>query len=237
MTIKEYFDNLKDLAKSFGTYCTEVGVETEDGYTIRITVKKTADTNENIKSYEAVDLGLPSGLLWADRNIGASKPEMYGLYFAWGDVIGYGQDTSDGHLFDWNTCPWGKDTPPMSTLDAEHDAATVHMGSDWRMPDMADFKELLDNCTMTWTTQNGIKGMLFTSKHNGNTLFFPAAGYRGGSSLCSAGCSGRYWSRSLHTGNSNDAYNLYFNSSLCNTRNHFYRYYGQLVRGVHTKRK
>ena len=232
MTIKEYFDNLKDLAKSFGTYCTEVGVETDDGYTIRITVQKITDTNENIKSYESVDLGLPSGLLWADRNIGASEPERYGLYFAWGDVIGYGQDTSDGHLFNWDNCPWGESTPPMSTLDAEHDAATINMGADWRMPDRADYKELLDNCTTTWTTQNGVYGRLFTSKLNGNTLFFPAGSYRNGSSLYGAGYGGDYWSRSLDS--SDYAYSLYFHSDYCFTY-HYYRYCGLSVRGVRNK--
>ena len=184
--------------------------------------------------YDYVDLGLPSGLLWATSNIGASWPEEYGLYFAWGDVVGYGQDTSDGHLFNWNTCPWGKDTPPMSTLDAEHDAATINMGADWRMPDKADYEELLNNCTTTWTTQNGINGRLFTSKLNGNTLFFPAAGSRDDSSLYGAGSGGSCWSRSLDTSNSDYAYNLSLTSSNCRTSS-YYRYYGRSVRGVRTK--
>ena len=182
-------------------------------------------------SYKAVDLGLSSGLLWADRNIGASEPEEYGRYFAWGDTVGSRQDTSDWHLFDWDNCPWGESTPPMSTLDAEHDAATVNMGADWRMPDIADFKELLDNCTTKWTTQNGITGMLFTSKHNGNTLFFPAGGYRNGSSLEDAVDVGSYWSRSLYTSFSDYAHYLYFYCSNCYAYN-YYRCSGRLVRGV-----
>ena len=190
----------------------------------------------NAISYKAVDLGLPSGLLWADRNIGASEPEEYGKYFAWGDTVGYGQDTSDGHLFNGDNCPWGESTPPMSTLDAEHDAATINMGADWRMPDIADFEELLDNCTTKWTTQNGIKGMLFTSKHNGNTLFFPAAGLRGGSLLKDAGYFGDYWTRSHYTSNllSAYAYALSFNFGNCYVGIDG-RCFGYSVRGVTTK--
>ena len=184
--------------------------------------------------YQSVDLGLPSGLLWADRNIGASDPWRYGLYFAWGDTVGYGQDTSDGHLFNWDNCPLGDGSPSMSTLDAEHDAATVNMGVDWRMPDRADYKELLDNCTTKWTTQNGIKGMLFTSKVNGNTLFFPAAGRRRDSSLYDAGSYGYYWSRSLDASYSDDACGLYFDGGGCCT-GYGSRYYGRSVRGVHPK--
>ena len=185
-------------------------------------------------NYKPVDLGLPSGLLWADRNIGASDPERYGLYFAWGDTVGYGKDTSDGHLFGWDNCPWGDGSPSMSTLDAEHDAATVNMGADWRMPDRADFEELLENCKTTWATQNGVYGRLFISKLNGNTLFFPAAGYRDDSSLYYAGGYGDYWSRSLSTSRSHSAYSLYFDSSDCST-SYDYRYYGRSVRGVRAK--
>ncbi len=186
--------------------------------------------------YDYVDLGLPSGLLWATSNIGASEPEEYGLYFAWGDVVGYDQDTSDGHLFNWDNCPWGKDTPPMSTLDAEHDAATVNMGADWRMPDSDNFSELLNNCTTTLTTQNGVSGRLFTSKLNGNTLFFPAAGYRSDSSLTNAGDNGNFWSRSLYTRYSDYGCRLFFSSSgTCTTDYPYYRSYGQSVRGVRAK--
>ena len=192
-------------------------------------MKKSIVVNSNILNYKSVDLGLPSGLLWADRNIGASSPEEYGKYFAFGDTVGYGQDTSDGHLFGWDNCPLGDGSPSMLTLDAEHDAATVNMGADWRMPDRADFVELLDNCTTKWTTQNGIKGRLFTSKVNGNTLFFPAAGTRNVSSLTNAGSDGYYWTRSLST--SYDACYLYFNSSRCSTY-YYYRYSGHSVRGV-----
>ena len=180
--------------------------------------------------YKDVDLGLPSGLLWADRNVGANAPEGCGLHFAWGDTVGYGQDPSDGHLFEWSTCPWGEYGLIPSTLDAGHDAATANMGSEWRMPDRADYEELLRNCTTKWTIQNGVKGRLFTSKANGNTLFFPAAGTRYFSSPCRAG-RGYYWSRSLNISN---AASLYFSSSNCRTGS-YYRYYGCSVRGVTTK--
>ena len=78
------------------------------------------------------------------------------------------------------------------------------------MPTKEDFKELCDNCTSEWTTRNGMKGRLFTSKTNGNSIFFPAAGYYNGTSLRNRGTSGYYWSASRN--GSSYAYYLYFDS-------------------------
>ena len=186
-----------------------------------------------------VDLGLPSGLLWATCNIGADNPEDYGDYFAWGE-------TQPKTTYDWSTYQYcmGSNstltkycnnssygyngfTDNLTTLLPEDDAATANWGDDWRMPTKAEFQELLDNTTVTWTTQNGVNGRLFTAS-NGNSLFLPAAG----SSLSSAGGGGYYWSSSLYTtGNPNDACYLYFISS----HHHVYpgsRYYGASVRPV-----
>ena len=140
-----------------------------------------------------IDLGLPSGLLWATCNIGADTPEGYGDYFAWGEITP--KDTyTDGNY----------------TYTDFHDAATANWGNGWRMPTYGEFLELSNNTTCTWTTLNGVNGRLFTAT-NGNSLFLPAAGYRYGSSLYSAGSSGGCWSRSRL---SDDllVWVLYFNS-------------------------
>ena len=115
--------------------------------------------------HDYVDLGLPSGRLWATCNVGADTPEGYGDYFAWGETMP--KDT-----YTWDTYTY-HDHPAI--LPPEHDAATTHWGLDWRMPTIAEWQELYDNTTSTWVTQNGVDGMLFTSS-NGNSLFLPTAG-------------------------------------------------------------
>lgn len=141
--------------------------------------------------YEYVDLGLPSGTLWAKCNVGATSPEEIGLYFAWGEVIGY-KDINSGKSFSWEDykyCNGSYDTltkycssslvgvvDDKTTLDLEDDAASVNMGGEWRMPNPYEHEELINNTTSTWTTINGINGRLFTSNINGNTIFLPAGG-------------------------------------------------------------
>ena len=171
----------------------------------------------------AVDLGLPSGTLWADRNVGADAPEAYGDYFAWGE-------TSPKSTYNWSTYKWcnGSETTltkycyessygtvdNKTVLDLEDDAAYVNMGSAWRMPTRTEQDELRNNCTWTWTTQNGVKGYKVTGK-NGNSIFLPAAGFRSYDSLYSAGSRGNYWSSSLYESYPHYAYELYFYSDYC----------------------
>ena len=187
----------------------------------------------------AVDLGLPSCTLWADRNVGAATPEAYGDYFAWGET-----DPKD--YYDWSTYKWcngSYDTltkyctnslygtvDNKTTLDLEDDAAYVNMGSEWRMPTTTEQRELMDNCTWTWTTQNGVNGYKVTGK-NGNNLFLPAAGGRYDSYLDGVGSGGVYWSSSLYESYPNGAYPLAFDSSFYNW-GFSDRYYGRLVRAV-----
>ena len=133
--------------------------------------------------YEVVDLGLPSGLLWASCNVGASSPEEYGVYFAWGE-------TQPKDYYDWSTYQYCGDygdydaemtkyydEDGLTTLLPEDDAATANWGFGWRMPTSEEWEELLDNTTTEWTEQNGVNGMLLTAP-NGNSLFLPAAGNR-----------------------------------------------------------
>lgn len=139
----------------------------------------------------AVDLGLPSGNLWADRNVGASEIEDDGLYFAWGEIEGHRLDlaawynTSDGRRFEWEFYKfYGGSAKTVTTytnsdgrdmLSLEDDAARVLMGGDWIMPDIDDIKELMDFCDSEYTTSNGKAGWRFTSRENGNSIFMPAS--------------------------------------------------------------
>ena len=192
--------------------------------------------------HEYVDLGLPSGLLWATCNVGADTPEGYGDYFAWGE-------TQPKDYYDWSTyqycmgsyntmtkycnnSSYGYNgfTDNLTTLLPEDDAATANWGDGWRMPTQEEFQELLDNTIHTWTTQNGVNGRLFTSA-NGNSLFLPAAGCRWGSGLYDVGSYGDYWSSSLYTGLPGDAWGFYFDSGYYFV-DYYYRYYGQSVRPV-----
>ena len=178
-----------------------------------------------------VDLGLPSGLLWATCNVGADNPEDYGDYFAWGE-------TQPKDTYNWSTYQYydgsnvtkytGSDG--LTTLLPEDDAATANWGSGWRMPTRAEWQELYQNTTHTWTTQNGVNGRLFTAS-NGNSLFLPAAGYRGSSSLFLAGSYGYYWSSSLYSGGPGSAWCFYFYSGDYNM-DYGNRYYGLSVRAV-----
>lgn len=143
--------------------------------------------------YDYVDLGLPSGTLWATMNVGASKASDAGLYFQWGDTSGYTADqvgTGEGQKMfasDWSDYKWSIDgsstnfskyTTSGATLDLEDDAAHVNMGGDWHMPSPKQIKELVDNTTTAWTTsEDGIEGMKFTSTTNGKFIFIPAAGF------------------------------------------------------------
>ena len=188
----------------------------------------------------AVDLGLPSGTLWADRNVGADSPEDYGDYFAWGE-------TSTKNTYDWDTYKWCRGSSNILTkycnrssygtvdnktvLDLEDDAAYVYMGTEWRIPTFDEMEELKIKCTWTWTSQKGTKGYKVTGP-NGKSIFLPAAGCRNDSSLYDAGSYGYYWSASLHESNPSSAWYLSFYSSDRSTYYYRYRNYGRAVRAV-----
>ena len=150
-----------------------------------------------------VDLGLPSGLLWATCNVGANAPEEYGDYFSWGETTPKDVYSIDNYQYA-NFWSMNKYTASdgLTVLLPEDDAATANWGGDWRMPTGEEWEELLNNTIQTWTTQNGVDGNLFTSS-NGNSLFLPYAGYYfdeealGMSGLYNAGLEGSYWSSSL----------------------------------------
>ena len=220
----------------FTGLCPEDGWENEDTEV----VISTPSGYHN--SYGYVDLGLPSGTLWATMNVGATSPEDYGDYFAWGE-------TTPKSTYDWSTYKWcngSYDTQTKyctdsdygtvdnkTTLDLSDDAAYVNWGGDWRMPTIKEQKELRNTnyTTRTWTTLNGVKGYKVTSKINGNSIFLPAAGHRRNSDLNDAGSFGYYWSSSLSTGNPDYAYGLHFYSGSVSS-SHSSRYQGLSVRPV-----
>jgi uncharacterized protein (TIGR02145 family) len=189
-----------------------------------------------------VDLGLPSGLLWATCNVGANAPEEYGDYFAWGETTP--KDTYNWSTYQYcmgssstltkycNNSSYGYEgfTDDLTTLLPEDDAATANWGSGWRIPTKAEWQELYNNTTVTWTQQNGVNGRLFTAS-NGNSLFLPAAGYRWSGELNSAGGYGGYWSSSLDTDYPIYALDFYFGSDYAYVGDGG-RYYGQSVRAV-----
>ncbi len=185
---------------------------------------------------QAVDLGL--SIKWASCNVGATKPEDYGNYYAWGAVLP--QDN-----YSWLTYKYANGsyniltkycdktsygdngfTDDKTTLDPEDDAAHYNWGGNWRMPTSAEVDELLDNCTWTWSTQNGVNGYKVTSNKNSNSIFLPAAGSRSGTSTRNVGSNGYYWSSSLYGIYPYVAWNLYFRSGSrggdgCNRRDGF----------------
>ena len=157
-----------------------------------VTVKEAGAGGET--GDEAVDLGLPSGLKWRSMNVGASKPEEYGNFYAWGET-----ETKGSYI--WNNYKYRSadsysDRNPV--LTSGDDAATVNVGSGWRTPKISEWKELKNNCDWTWTTRNGVNGMLVSSKTNDNSIFLPAAGCFK-SSLTDRGTVGYYWSASYYS--------------------------------------
>ena len=211
-------------------------------YTAYFTYGGGGSGNGNANGHAYVDLGLPSGTLWATCNVGATTPEGYGNYYAWGE-------TTTKSTYEWstyrycngssfkltkycNSSSYGYNgfTDNLTTLQFSDDAARANWGGDWRMPTRAEWNELLNNTTNTWTMQNGVYGRKFTAS-NGNSLFLPAAGVHYDGSLSSAGSKGYYWSSSLYTDNPYDAWYVLFISGGCGMY-YYYRVYGQSVRAV-----
>ena len=164
--------------------------------------------------YDMMDLGL--SVKWAMCNLGASAPEEYGLYYQWGDTEGYGSDTSDGKSFFWSDYKWcngaanslikynswtiyGDVVDNLTVLETVDDAASAALGGSWRMPTAEEFQELINKCTWTWTTLNGINGFKVQSTVDGytdNWIFLPAAGWRITNTLSDKNSLG-YWSKSI----------------------------------------
>ncbi len=188
--------------------------------------KLTAPTDLETNYHEYVDLGLPSGTLWATMNVGAKKVTEIGDYFAWGETV-----PKDN--YDWEEkgeYKWGvhnddeeknfgmtkyRDVDDEAVLDLEDDAARQNWGGDWRMPTVEELSELW-NCTWRWTNsykRSGTKGFVIKG-HNGNSIFVPASGIYEGDSLSLVGSYGFFWSATLGTYGPDYAQRLGFNSKL-----------------------
>ena len=163
-------------------------------------------TTGTINGHDWVDLGLPSGLKWATCNVGATSPEGYGNYYAWGE-------TSTKTSYDGSNSVTYRQQISDFSGNATYDAARANWGSSWRMPTKAEMEELINECTWTWTTQNGVNGYKVTGQ-NGKSIFLPAAGCCYGSSRYFVGEDGVYWSSTPDPGESytNYAYGLFFYS-------------------------
>lgn len=196
---------------------------------------------------EYVDLGLPSGLLWATCNVGADSPDDYGWYLMWGSVTEGGDpDCSwancpgNGGSSDYNSsaiAAWNATHLTNGVLNPDVDAAHVNWGGDWRMPTRAEWQELNNNTNSTWTTENGKFGRKFASKTDAaKYIFLPAAGSRSGTHVSVVGSYGFYWSSSLYSSYPFSAYDMYFVSGNVYPQDGSSRYYGYCVRPVRAAR-
>ena len=196
-------------------------------FTLTSCDKDDDDKNEE-SSEQFVDLGLPSGTLWATCNVGATSPEESGDFFGWGETET--KEVYNYPLYKWNSAAA---TPPvfskyctlesmgtvdnLTELELEDDAAYVNMGTEWRMPSKEQIQELIstNNTKSEWKRVNGVYGRKFTSLVNGDTIFIPAVGhYAGGAISFNEGdiLSGLYWSRTLVEDNPETAWFLGFTS-------------------------
>ena len=177
-----------------------------------------------------VDLALPSGLLWCEHNVGASTPYEHGLYFSWGNVEGH----AEGSGYDFSDAVYAETDGAALTgniaVGNTYDMARHNMGAPCRLPTSGEFQELYNNCDTEWTDEDNVAGRRFTSRINGNSIFFPASGLYSGTSLNGRGTNGRYWSSTWYSETS--ASNLGFNSSNVSPQNVNYRRYGFTVRAV-----
>ena len=237
--------NGKEIS-STNTFSSEVSLERGHAYHMYATwngesLSFDKGSSPNYPIAEAIDLGLPSGTKWASWNIGATKPEESGGYFAWGE-------TEEKDYYGWNNYKWCNGTyysltkyctkssygyngftDGLTELLPEDDAATVNWGAPWHMPTKAQIDELLDNCSGVWTQLNGVEGILVTGP-NGNTIFLPGVDHRW-NSFPPRSHTGYYWFSMLGPNYDNNACFLYFHSNDFRW-GYNERYYGQPVRAV-----
>ena len=187
-----------------------------------------------INGHKFVNLGLPSGLLWAANNIGAATPYAEGDYYAWGE-------TETKAEYSWNTYIVNKKHTKYrskhgkTVLDPSDDVATVKWGKRCRMPSRSEFQELCSKCSWEWQSDyHGASGYLVIGP-NGRSIFFPASGTRGGRILGNHGTHGDYWSNTRCNDSGDNAYYLGSFSSYFSPNYNSSRFYGLCVRPVAEK--
>lgn len=203
------------------------------------------DEPGTINGHAYVDLHLPSGTLWASCNIGASSPEEYGYYMAWGE-------TGPKSMYWWDTYKHSKEVvwneprltkycfipdygyngyrDYLARLQSEDDAATVNWGEKWKTPNLEQWQELVDFTTHKRKTRNGVSGYEFVS--GGDTLFLPMSGWRYFDSCIEVDTVGRYWEYSLSDQNTCNARYFTFFGHVNYGFQETYRCYGLSVRPV-----
>ena len=220
--------------------------------------------NNEQQSEDYVDLGLPSGTLWATANVGASAPEEYGNYYAWAETKTYSEVDESNTMnynyagsyiktaYNWFTYKYcqGSETTmtkycmssdfgtvdSLNVLQPVDDAATANLGEEWRMPTIVEWKELLSACNWVWTQRNSVNGYQVTGP-NGKSIFLPASGARFSKGrLNDVGVYGYYWSSSLGKSNSYNAYCVRFYAELVES-SAIHRGYGRSIRPVRTVKK
>ena len=208
-------------------------------YEVNITFNKELPKTGTLNGHEWVDLGL--SVRWATCNVGASCPEEYGGYYAWGEI--YEKSNYEGltyeHAIVWDDLSYVKfskyntessrgEVDNLKKLELVDDVARQDWGGSWRMPTWPEFKELADKCNWTNTTHNGVKGFLITGP-NGNSIFLPAAGAMSGKNNIGQGKNIDYWSSTLYDEGSINAYCYTSTWIICS------RYYGCSIRPVTNK--
>ena len=212
------------------------------------------DGNVYVKpQFNFVDLGLSSGTLWMDRNIGAKEITDYGLYFQWGDTQGYTADeVGTKKNFNWddykyangaynkltkycNKSSYGNRgyTDNLTELELSDDAAYAYTNGKCKMPTRTQFTELINGCTYEWTTKDGVTGGLFTSKTNGNSIFIPNSGHYSVTSLYNK-YSTDIWSTIFDDTDAPSIWTMEIDEDKASTDEYSYRerYYGIAIRGV-----
>ena len=239
---------LNTFAHNFHWDSSEVSNSNLNARIYGLSVRPVRVLKESEKEHDYVDLGLPSGTLWATTNVGANVPEDYGDYFSWGETTprdNYSWSTythCDGTAFGMNKycaqSEYGSSgfTDELTELLPVDDAATANWGEQWQMPSREQIEELCNSAytTTEWTTLNGVTGMQVTSIINGKSIFLPAGGDHSQTTFELEGEHGYFWSRTLDTYQSNFGFYLDVNASKV-TSSSYYRYFGQSVRPVRVK--
>ena len=200
------------LAGQMGAMAQSINIHKTDGTSVKISASEIEyiDFSEGVAVKEnlcpdsnhphMIDLGI--GTLWACCNVGASSPEGYGCYYAWGE-------TSEKNNYSSNNYAYYNDYIGDFISGTDYDAATANWGTPWRMPTYEQIETLYNSCTSEWTQVNSVNGRKFTGP-NGNSIFLPAAGYWWNDYLYNEGSQGFYWVGMLSPTNSNDAFSLFF---------------------------
>lgn len=220
----EFASYLPNIAMNT-TYYIRAYATNEKGTSYGEELSFTTLEGDFINGYEFVDLGLPSGLKWASCNFGATAPFEIGSYIAWGE-----HHPKDIYSDD-NCVTYGKNLGDISG-NIEYDAATFSWGAPWRIPTEAEAKELIDNCTLEWTSMNGVQGAMFTGP-NRNQIFLPSGGFATEGNIDFADSEGAYWTSSPDPSDPvyYSAFFYFYNTNFANV-GWFSRYAGLLIRPV-----